>query len=279
MATQIIEFPLDEVSDRVRHILQILPPLGDNLIDYQEKVSMRHSQSGRMDYAMMQKADQFVKYKLFETIQAQFSEDRIVSSAEDVPEGDGDFQWWIDPVDGARNFIHGVPLFCIAVGLCFREIPVAGVVLVPALGDLYHAIYGSGAFKNDVGIQVSAVENAERTVIATGLPFKRQDIISDLISDISAFVSSGAGIRRTGSIVLDLCWIAEGRFDALWERAIKPRDICGTSVILAEAGGRISDFDGRAFQLEFENIVASNGFVHDHVVLLLGDARKVEGMN
>ena len=134
-------------------------------------------------------------------------------------------------------------MFCIAFGITYRGSPVGGVVHVPAIGQggtTYHAIVGAGAFKNQNPIRVSSIDVIERAVVAPCLPYHRKDIIGDIVGDIFAFVSAGSGLRRTGSTVLDLCWMAEGRLDALWDRDLKPWDLCGASVILFEAGGRVS---------------------------------------
>ncbi len=123
------------------------------------------------------------------TLQSAFPEDRIVSEEEGQSGADGDFEWWCDPVDGTRNFIHGIPLFCIAFGITYRGSPVGGVVHVPAIGQggtTYHAIVGAGAFKNQNPIRVSSIDVIERAVVAPCLPYHRKDIIGDIVGDIFA---------------------------------------------------------------------------------------------
>ena len=111
-------------------------------------------------------------------------------------------------------------------------------------------------------------------VMASGLPYRRKEIIGDILGDIFAFVTTVIGLRRTGSVILDLCWIAEGKFDALWDRDISPWDSCAASVILFEAGGKMSGYLGEKFDIQQTRIVASNGILHEEAVSVLQKARK-----
>ncbi|MBI3394264.1 MAG: inositol monophosphatase [Spirochaetia bacterium] len=275
----IIEFPLDDVEHRVNTVLGFLPDLGKSLLSIQPDMTIRRSVSAATDRALMQKADRHIEKAILSGLSSIYVQDGIVSEEDGRSGGDGDFQWWIDPVDGTRNFIHNQPLFCISIGLCFRGHPVAGVVYAPALSETYTAVYGSGAFKNGNEIFVSPVSSIERSLVATGLPYHRKEILSDLMADISAFVSSGSGLRRTGSAIIDMCWIAEGRLEAMWERGVKPWDLCAASVIVREAGGKITGFGGEAFDMHTPDVVVSNQVSHDSIVDILRQARAIEGMN
>ncbi len=274
-----LPFPQDEVENRIAHLMHILPGLGMNLLSYQKEAHIARSSSAIADRELMKKAELQIEDSMIATINDHYPRDRIYSEERGRAGEDGEFEWWLDPLDGTRNYIHGVPLFCIAAGLCFRGTPVAGVVMVPAFSDLYHAVHGDGAYKNHNPIEVSGLSRIERTLIATGLPYRRQEIITEIVADVSAFITSGTGLRRTGSAILDLCWVAEGRLDAMWERGLDPHDLCAPSVILREAGGRLSDFDGKPFDLFLSDVIASNALLHPQILELLGKARKVEGMN
>jgi myo-inositol-1(or 4)-monophosphatase len=273
-------FPQDDVESRLSHLMHVLPGLGMNMLSFQKEVHIARSFSAMADRELMKKAELQIEDSLIGTIRDNFGRDRVYSEERGRSGADdGEFEWWLDPLDGTRNYIHGVPLFCISVGLCFRGSPVGGVVMVPAFSDMYHAILGAGAFKNHNAIRVSGLTSIERTLIATGLPYQRKEMIAEIIADVAAFITSGTGLRRTGSAVLDLCWLAEGRFDAMWERGMAPHDLCAASVILSEAGGRLSGFDGQGFDIFFQDVIASNGLLHPQLIELLGKARKVEGMN
>lgn len=277
--TGIVEFPRDDVEARIRLVLELLPEIGRSLASFQDEVHIENSRSQSMDRTLMEKSDRFVEDTLLPALRDEFGEDPINSEEQGRIDGESDFDWWIDPVDGTRNFIHGNPLYCMSVGLCFRGSPCAGVVHVPAFGETYHAVAGQGAFKNGTPIVVSRVDSVERGLTSAGLPFRRKEFLNDLIADLSAFAATGTGLRRTGSTVLDLCWIAEGRSDALWDRALTPYDTCAASVILLEAGGRISNLEGDIFSFEVPEAVVSNGVLHDQVLEVIQKARRVEGMN
>ncbi|MCB1309997.1 MAG: inositol monophosphatase [Leptospiraceae bacterium] len=275
----IIHFPQEEVEDRVKYVLSVLPALGRNMLSYQESISSTPTESAEADYRLMKKAETHIEDLLIQAIRSRFDNDWIYAEERDHLEGESEFAWWIDPLDGTRNFIHGVPLFSNAIGICFRDEPVAGVVQVPALGEIYYAIYGGGSYKNDRPIRVSGLEEVERSLIATGLPYNRKQIINELMTNIAAFVSSGTGLRRSGSAVLDLCWVAEGRFEAYWERALSPHDLCAASVILREAGGKLTGFQGEPFQMHMGDVLASNSILHPRLLNILSEARRIEGMN
>ncbi len=277
--SQIAEFPFEEIQKRLELARELLPSLGQKLLQIQPQLNIENSSNSKSDLTLMNRADQEIEGPLLASLKEVFPEDTYHAEMED-PDGEHlDFTWWIDAVDGTRNFIHGLPFFCMSVGLSFRETPVAGAVYVPSLGEMYWAISGSGAFKNDHPISVSRIAQMDRSLVATGLPYERKEIITRLISDISAFVSSGTGLRRTGSVILDLCYVAEGRFDAMWERGVDPWDACAAAVIIKEAGGRLSGFSGEIFHIKQQDLVASNGILHTEMLEILKQAREIEGVN
>ncbi|MDH5654980.1 MAG: inositol monophosphatase [Spirochaetia bacterium] len=279
LETETLGFPVDEVVKRVAFVKQLLPSLGRRLLSYQDEVNVRLSDSPDTDRLMMTRADRYIETDLIKAIREKFPSDSITSEEEGEEDLSGEFHWWLDPVDGTKNYIHGLPLFAISAGLTFRGDPVAGIVEVPALRDTYHAILTAGAYKNESPIQVSNVDSIERSMITNGLPFNRKEILGELLSDISAFISSGIGLRRTGSAVLDLCWVAEGRFDAMWDRSLRPWDSCAASVIITESGGKISGFNGEAYHVKLPDLVAANASIHATVIEILHRKRNIEISN
>lgn len=277
--TEIMEFPREEVEARVQFMMDLIPKVGRSLLTYRNEIHISNSESIHTDLLLMQKADRFAEERLISAIQNQFPDDSIVSEEAGNIMANGEFTWYLDPVDGSRNFIHGVPQFAMSAGLVFHGSPIAGVIHVPVFQETYHAIQGGGAYKNDTPINVSAVDSLERSLVSNGLPYKRKEILSEILANISAFITSGIGLRRTGSAVLDMCWIAEGRFDAMWDRDLKSYDTCAASVILTEAGGRLSGFNGDPYQLELGNVVASNGLLHKQIVKILMDTNTFVGHN
>ena len=277
--TQLAEFPLDDAVARMSMLREHLPRIAADLVRFQGQVAIGQSRSAADDRELMSRTDRFAEEKLLAVVTDLFPRDCVFSEEAGRVGGDGEFHWWMDPVDGTRNFIHGVPAFCIAVGICFRGSPILGAVHLPTANMLYHAIRGGGAFRDDEPIHVSGIPTLDRALIASGLPYARSEILPILMANISAFVAAGSGMRRSGSSVLDLCWTAEGRFDCMWERGVSPFDTCGASVIVAEAGGKVSNFAGETFDFEFPEIVAGNPLIHAAAVEALRTARSVEGVN
>lgn len=275
----LVEFPLDDAKLRLDTLREYLPRIAVELVRFQPQVAIGQSASAAEDHQLMRRADQFAEERLLGVLNERFPRDLIHSEEAGDSGQDGEFQWWVDPVDGTRNFIHGVPAFCIAVGLCFRGAPIMGAVYLPTAESMYHAIKGGGAFRDDQPIRVSEVHSLDRALIASGLPYARADILPGLMANISAFVAAGAGLRRSGSSALDLCWTADGRFDAMWERGVSPFDTCGASVIVAEAGAKLTNFDGQPFDFSFPEIVAGNPTIHAAAVEALRKAITVEGWN
>jgi myo-inositol-1(or 4)-monophosphatase len=259
-------------TEVLEFVQRLLPEAGRLLANFQPQVSVRNSRSGAQDLELMERADAFVDEILIKELRKHFPLDEIISECSGLHEGAGEFLWYLDPVDGSRNFIHGSPMYCSSVGLCFRNAPVAGLVHLPAFKKTYEAVAGQGAFANGNPLMTTPVDEITRTLISTGLPYRRREILSELIGDISAFIAAGSGLRRTGSAVMDLCWVAEGYFDACWEINLKPWDFCAASVIVQEAGGRITDFRGEPLSLDMADVVATNGRLHEAVVELLARA-------
>lgn len=176
-----------------------------------------------------------------------------------VVEGaDKNHRWIVDPLDGTTNFLHSLPLFAISIGLEREGQLIAGVVFNPITGELFTAEKGKGAYLNDRRIRVAARKSLGDALITTGIPHRGRPGHADFMSDLEALMGTVAGIRRTGSAALDLAWTAAGRFDIFWERNLQPWDIAGGMVIMAEAGGAVSDINSTKSPLETGNVIAGN---------------------
>ncbi|HNR39827.1 MAG TPA: inositol monophosphatase family protein [Acidobacteriota bacterium] len=183
--------------------------------------------------------------------------------------GSGEYTWVIDPLDGTTNFVHGYPPFGVSVGLVRGEEPLLGVVYAPALGEEFWAVRGGGAWLNGAPIRVSACASLREAMLATGFPYDAHTA-DDIVPLFAAFLRQAQAIRRDGSAALDLCYAAMGRFDGFWERRLRPWDTAAGAAILAEAGGRLSRFDGGPFSIHFPEIVASNGRIHAQMLAVTG---------
>ena len=181
-------------------------------------------------------------------------------AAEDRPAGP---TWVVDPLDGTVNFVQGIPLFAVSIGLVEDGKPMLGVVHVPALSQTFVGAPGSGAFENGRPISVSVTPFLNDAVLATGFAYERDDMPDDNFDNLVHLGRKARGIRRLGAAALDLAYVASGRLDAFWELHLSPWDVAAGAALITAAGGRVTDFRGGSDWLFGGHIVASNGMLHE----------------
>ncbi|HEB12616.1 MAG TPA: inositol monophosphatase [Actinobacteria bacterium] len=179
---------------------------------------------------------------------------------------EGDFLWAIDPIDGTTNYAHGFPVYAVSIGLFANGQPTLGVVYDPNLNELFAASRGGGATLNGKPISVSKTDNLNESLLATGFPYSLRENPDKIMADFKRLSLLCQGVRRTGAASLDLCALACGRFDGFWEVELKPWDTAAAGLIVEEAGGRLSKYDGSAFDHFHPGLVASNGLIHNQLV-------------
>ena len=200
---------------------------------------------------------------------------------------EGEFRWYVDPLDGTTNFAHGFPQFCVSMGLEHRPVGigldddgelVAAVVYDPTRDELFTAERGKGAWLNGKRFRVSRIPDLAESLVATGFPSrKRHD--SPNIHFYQEFTLRSHGVRRAGSAALDLAWTACGRMEAFWEFNLNPWDTAAGILLVEEAGGRVTDFAGSRFQLKSDEILASNGLIHEELIGFFGDMFAGRGLS
>lgn len=179
------------------------------------------------------------------------------------------YRWIIDPVDGTTNYAHHFPFSCVSIAVEVRGKIHLGVVLDPFRNELFFAEKGKGAFLNDRPLRVSTVASLSKSLLVTGFAY---DVRTDPVNNFNHFINfsmKGQGVRRTGSAALDLCYVAAGRFDGFWELKLKPWDTAAGSLILSEAGGKLTDFSGKPFSIYDSELLASNGKIHREMIDVL----------
>jgi myo-inositol-1(or 4)-monophosphatase len=185
-------------------------------------------------------------------------------------QGSSDHQWIIDPLDGTTNFIHGFPVFAVSIGLAVKGRVEHGVVYDPMRQEIFAASRGQGALLDDRRIRVSRCGTLERALIGTGFPYRGDSIATGrYLAMLKVVIESTAGVRRPGAAALDLCYVAAGRLDGFWELGLKPWDMAAGSLIIREAGGRISDFQGGDGYLESGSVIAGNPKIYAALSKLL----------
>ncbi len=213
-------------------------------------------------------ADKASQKIIIESIEKRFPDHAIIAEEGYDKSGKEGFAWYIDPIDGTTNFVHGVPMFCVSIALYKEATPLIGVCFNPVTQEIYYAEKGKGSFLNGKRINVSATGNLVNALVATGFPYKSNNI-KKIVKRFFNIIKEVQGIRRFGSAALDLCFVACGRFDAFWEMELKPWDMAAGVLILEEAGGRATCMDGKAFDLNKGNIAASNKIIHETFLQLL----------
>ncbi len=179
------------------------------------------------------------------------------------------WKWIIDPLDGTTNYLHGLHCFCVSVALEVEGNIVVGVVYDPIRDELFHAEQGTGAFLNGKQIVVSKTSLLDRGFLCTGFPYDVREDPDLYLSYFREFMIKSFAIRRLGSAALDLCYLAAGRFDGFWELRLKAWDVAAASLMIAEAGGRATDFRGRPLDIYSGEILASNGLIHDEMLQVM----------
>ena len=176
------------------------------------------------------------------------------------------FNWVIDPLDGTTNFIQGVPVYAISIGLLDYDVPVLGVVYEVGRDECFYAWKDGGAYLNGQAIHVSDRKNINDTLLATGFPYNDFSKMESYIEFLKWAMKNARGVRRLGSAATDMAYVACGRFDAFWEYDLKPWDVAAGSVIVKEAGGKVMDYKGGENYLFGREIVASNGLLDDLIL-------------
>jgi myo-inositol-1(or 4)-monophosphatase len=207
--------------------------------------------------------------KVVAMIRAACPQDFIVaeeSPDEDINAGvdpDNPRRWYIDPLDGTTNYIHAYPMFAVSIALEIEGRVDLGVTYDPMRDEMFSAVRGGGAHLNGEPMHVSRVEAKNRTLLATGFPFRARQYLDDYLKTFRYFFNNARGIRRGGSATLDIAYVACGRVDAFWEATLSPWDMAAGIVLVEEAGGRVTDFFRGGNSLENGHIVATNGLFHD----------------
>jgi myo-inositol-1(or 4)-monophosphatase len=193
----------------------------------------------------------------------------IIAEEGEYPPGDPRFRWIIDPLDGTTNYAHSFPWFCVSIGLEAEGELAAGVIYNPLSDELFTAAKGRGAFMNGRRLRVSTRSPLKNTLLGTGFPYDCATDPANNFANFIAFQKAARGIRRAGAAALDLAYVAAGRLDGFWELKLKPWDVAAGVLLVREAGGMVTTFDGSAYDVFNDRILATNGLIHGDMTALL----------
>lgn len=218
---------------------------------------------------LVTEADLASERAIIRLIRTAFPEHAVLAEESGITLGNDSHEWIIDPLDGTTNYAHGLPEFTISIAFAYEGDLVFGLVLNPVTGELFCGMKGQGATLNGLPIHVSGTQTLAESLLVTGFPYNLKTIIRPLMQRFERCLVASQGVRRLGSAALDLCYLACGRFEGFWEQNLAPWDTAAGVVIAKEAGASVSDFSNRPYSIKKKEILATNGFIHENLAMLL----------
>ena len=226
------------------------------------------SHKGTID--LVTEADVAVETMFRKMIAERFPDHTILAEefGEDAATRGASHCWVFDPIDGTNNYAHGLPIFCSSLALEIDGKGEIGAIYDPTRKELFVAERGGGAFLNGRPIHVSSAPTLVESMLVTGFPYDIHKRIPEIVGLFGEFVGKARAVRRLGSAALDLCYVAAGRMDGFWEQDLKPWDIAAGTIIVEEAGGRVTDFAGEPYSSRRSQILATNGAIHEEMLAI-----------
>lgn len=222
------------------------------------------------EFDLVTEADRASEQLVVERLRSHFPGHSIVAEEGGGQDTPSEYRWYVDPLDGTTNFFHGFPMFNVTLALERAGELVAGCIYDPLRDEMFAAERGGGAWLNGSRIRVSKLPRLEEALVATGFPSRKRHLnVNVHFFYQMSMLSQGA--RRAGSAALDLAYVACGRFEAYWEFGLKPWDMAAGVLLVAEAGGKVSDMRGGPVDVHGAHVLADNGLVHDEVLELFGE--------
>ena len=230
---------------------------------YSRLDSLKITSKGFNDY--VSEADQESEKIITDELSKKYPNYKITAEESGSNKVNSEFEWFIDPLDGTTNFIHGIPQFAISIGLCKNKVPILGVVYDPFKNELFCAEEGNGAYLNNKRIRVSNCHKIKSAVFGTGIPYRKKDTSGVYIETLRALMDARCGsIRRLGAAALDLAYVSCGRLDGYFHNKINVWDVAAGVLIIREAGGKVNDIN--EFDMNSINIRASNNNIYNKML-------------
>ena len=241
---------------------------GSILMSHFGKISSVERKSTDIDLLTI--ADTESEAFILERIKSVYPDHHIIAEESAIFEGNSDYRWVIDPLDGTTNFVHRLPIFAVSIGLQYQEKTILGVVYNPAAHKCFWAKKNGGSFLNEEPIYITSTITLNNSLLVTGFPYIHDDNYEKGFDLFKDFYSKTQGIRRLGAAALDFCFVAMGRFEGFWEFGLQPWDVCAGALILQESGGKVTDWDGSPMPFSGKRVLATNGHVHREMIKTLG---------
>lgn len=255
------------ITERQRNLIrEVAIKAGELLMEYyKEDLSMYL----KGDINPVTIADTESEKLIIGEIKKAFPHHSILAEETGGEKQESEWLWVIDPLDGTTNYAHHYPSFCVSIALLKKCKPIMGVIYHPLLNEFFYAERGNGAYLNDRPIKVSNVDKLDKAFLTTGFAYDVHETEDDNVDNFRAFLKRSMAIRRGGSAALDLAYTACGRFDGFWEMRLHPWDTAAGILMVEEAGGRVTTFDGGDFDIYKKEILATNGLIHNDMIDVL----------
>ena len=215
---------------------------------------------------LVTEADHASETAILKVIKENFPGHHILSEEIGEIVQDSTYKWIIDPIDGTVNFAHGIPICCVSIGIEKEGEMVMAAVHAPYLNELLFAEKGNGSTMNEKPIKVSNETNVLTSCLVIGFPYTYLDMPNGPLEIFQKLIRQGVPVRRLGSAAIDLCWVACGRFDGFYEHKLEAWDSAAGYLIVEEAGGKVTDFEGKKFSPYQHRILATNGKIHEEML-------------
>lgn len=224
---------------------------------------------------LVTEADHAAEKAIFEVIKSEYPDHYILSEEAGEIKMDSEYKWIIDPIDGTVNFANGIPICCVSIGIEQNGKMILGAVYNPFIHEFYFAEKGSGATMNDKKISVSNKTEVIKSCLVTGFPYTYLDSPNGPLQVFERFIRKGIPVRRLGSAAIDLCWVAAGRFDGFYEHKLSAWDSAAGFLMVEEAGGKVTDFEGNYYSPYQPHLLATNGKIHDEMLAVVNNKKEL----
>jgi myo-inositol-1(or 4)-monophosphatase len=224
---------------------------------------------------LVTEADHASDKAIIAVIREHFPDHFILSEETGNVPTSSEYKWIIDPIDGTINFAQGIPICCVSIGIEKNGEMIMGAVCAPFLNEFFFVERGQGAFLNDKQIHVSTQTELVKSCLVTGFPYSYLDTPNGPLQVFERFIRKGVPVRRLGSAAIDLCWVAAGRFDGFYEHKLNAWDSAAGFLLVEEAGGKVTDFEGNYYSPYQPHICATNGIIHEELLKVVNNSHDV----
>lgn len=224
---------------------------------------------------LVTEADHASEKAILSVIKSHFPDHQVLAEESGELKKESEYKWIIDPIDGTINFAHGIPLNCVSIAIEHYGEIVMAAVYNPHLNELFFAEKGKGASLNDKPITISGETKTINACLVTGFPYTYINMPNGPLEIFDRFIRKGVPVRRLGSAAIDLCWVAAGRFDGFYEHKLEPWDSAAGFLIVEEAGGKVTDFDGNPFSIYQHRVLATNGKIHEEMLEVINNRKEI----